>query len=74
MDVEKYIFVPSNQGNYVIVKVTMEPRLDTQTQNTYFVIKNKSRIMYRVPMGLKSRYENADCFDSKGDALVYAEK
>lgn len=76
MDVVKYIYVPSPHGNYSIVKVLMEPKLDPNTNEILFRIKDVyrlSRIRGVPAAGFKPVYKNDECFDFQGDAAIYAE-
>lgn len=76
MDVIKFVYNSTTHGNYIISQVEMEPILNPSTNEVDFKLKGKS-FFYSTPryrLSMKSRYTKNECFDTKAEAIAYANK
>lgn len=70
----KYIYAPTTQGNYTILKVVMVPKLDQHTNEVVFEIKNIYKIGRKVAGKLQRQYKNSECFDDYADVQIFAKQ
>lgn len=74
MNVIKFVYNSTTHGNYVISQVEMEPVLNPSTNEVEFKLIRHSFAYStgRYNLRMKSRYTKDECFDTRIEAVDYA--